>query len=627
MTLILRRDPPPDFREAACLEIINALTHGLDLEIDGDTVTKSRGYPKNRYDWVLEHRQRLWPDVPLDFENHRYLEDIYKDEHPQIAIMKAAQMGMSEWAITDAFWACDSRGANVLYILPRTGDVSDFSTARVGMAIEASPYIAGIISPDTGSGYEGRSRDRVNLKRVRHRFLYLRHGSVQKDGRAPQLKAAAIDVVIFDELDEMDQRAPPIAEKRLGHSRLKWQRKISTPSLPQFGIHDELLRSDYRVWQVKCSRCGTWQELDPFQNLIRDVDGADRPKRWFHKRGHPEEPYVGCKKCSKRLDRTGAGEWVPMYPEREMHGYHVNKLASTTVDLMALIRKGMTFNETARKEWWNQDLGLPYQPTGAGWDDALLNRSMKNYNMASAAVRCAMGVDVGAVLNVVIRQYFTVPAEDGREERVVRRAVFIGEVADFDDLDDLMRRYDVRKVIVDALPETRAAKAWAKKYGPSRVKLAYYVGGPRTKKDDATTEKPSQEYIVDLDRTRWFDELKGLYDNDEVWNPRSTDSRAPLFKKHYKAITRVVVEGPDGIPYARWQNSADDHYAHADLYCNAALELLGPVAIGETAVMVGGDGGGRKDTVTVPGEQAGWDYAEKDGNQKSRRRRRKSAWQ
>jgi len=338
---------------------------------------------------------------------------------------------------------------------------------------------------------------------------------------------------------------------------------------------------------------------------------------------------VGCKKCAKKLDRLGDGEWVAMFPDRDrIHGYHVNKLASATVDLVGLIRKGITFNETKRKEWWNQDLGLPYQPKGSGWDDDLLERSMKGYNMATAATRCAMGIDVGAVLNVVIRQYFTAPAEDGLEERVVRRAVFIGEVGDFDDLDILVKRYDVRKVVCDALPETRAAMAWASKYGSKRVKLAYYIGGATAaKRDDATTEKASQDYIIELDRTRWFDELKGFYDNDEIWNPRSTDSRVPLFRKHFKALTRVMEEARDGTQKASWARSSDDHYAHADLYCNAALDLLGPIVVGETSVMVGGDGHGRRDTVQVPGQQAGWDREEGEKGKGTRRGRRKSAWQ
>lgn len=618
MTIILKRDVP-NTATAQGDAFIAGLTEGMPDAL-------GMGYPLRRYEWAIEHREWLWPDVKLDFVEHPYLEPIYKDEHPYIVVCKAGQMGLSEWAVTDAFWACDARGANVLYLLPGTGDVQDFSTTRVGLAIEASPYIAGIIAPpETAGGYLQRARDRTTLKRVRNRFLYLRHGSVRKDGRAPHLKVAAIDLLIFDEIDEMDQRAPLIAEKRLGHSALKWQRWISTPSIPEFGIHRKLLESDHREWLVKCKRCNEWQPLDPFVNLIRKMDGAGRPTKWFHKRGSPEEPRVVCRKCKKPLDRLGKGEWVARHPERTVHGYHVNKLVNPRADLLEIIRKGQTYNETERKEWYNQDLGLPYRTAGGGFDEVLLRGTIKGYRAPQAAARTAMGVDVGAMLHVVIREYFKI--EVNGVEETVRRAVFIGEVDEFDDLDDLIRRYGVRKTVVDALPETRAAMAWASKHKSHRVKLVYFATGKMgTKRDDPTREKPNEEYIVELDRTRWFDEMRGMMQSGEIWNPAGLFTWAPDYPIHFQRMTRVLDVDADGNPYARWVSAGADHYVLADLYCNAALDIMGPALVGDGAVMMSGDGKGRKDTVEVEGKKAGWDLEDAEPGDTTGRRQRKSAW-
>src|SRR4030066_1315108 len=44
---------------------------------------------------------------PLDFEKHKYLVDIYQDQHPSLIFQKAAQMGISERLISEAVWVCD----------------------------------------------------------------------------------------------------------------------------------------------------------------------------------------------------------------------------------------------------------------------------------------------------------------------------------------------------------------------------------------------------------------------------------------------------------------------------------------------------------------------------------------
>jgi hypothetical protein len=540
----------------------------------------------SRLDWVRKYRQWLWPDVRLDFTEHSYLLALYADESPEIIISKAAQMGASEFALSDAIWACDTRAANVLYLLPGTGDVSDFSTARVGLAIEASPYIASIIRSDfSDEGYRTAARDRQTLKRIRNRFLYLRHGSVKADGRAPHLKVAQVDLVVYDEFDEMDRRAPAIAEKRLGHSHLKWQRWISTPTLPDFGIDAELKASDFRQWHVRCASCRDDQPLLPFVNLIKQVDGAGRPTRWFHSRGHPEWPFVGCRKCGKPLDRTGEGRWIPTNIGPDRHGYHLIRLLSSRVDLHELIRAGQSYDEEAHRQWVNQDLGMPHQMGTGGYSATLLRSLQQPYAWPANSWRCAMGVDVGSVLHVVVRRF----RQDGNGRRA-RRAVYVGTVDRFEDLDPLMQRYDVRQCVVDALPETREALRFAKRFD-GKVKLAWYTGGSGAKRDEAAREKPTEEYMLDLDRTRTLDALWSFYRSGDIENSQMLGPEN-LMHDHLQAMSRVVETDRQGNPVARWVSARADHFAHADNYCNVALDRLGPPGEGDTALTVTGDGKG-----------------------------------
>jgi len=561
-------------------EILGILFTGTGHELIG------LGKPEHRLAWAQEHREWLWPDLRLDFSEHAYLLPIYQDEHPEIVASKASQMGLSEWAITDAFWAGDARGANVLYLLPGTGDVQDFSTARIGLAIEASEYIAGIISPDyADDSYRTQARDRQTLKRIRNRFLYIRHGSVKADGRAPHLKVAQIDMVIYDEYDEMDRRAPAIAAKRLGHSHLKWQRWISTPTLPDFGIDAELKASDFRQWHVRCASCGDDQPLLPFVNLIKQVDGAGRPTKWFHSRGHPEWPFVGCRKCGKPLNRTGEGRWIPTNIGPDRHGYQVSRLLSPRVDLSELIRAGQSYDEEAHRQWVNQDLGMPHQVGTGGYSATLLRGVQQPYAWPANSWRCAMGVDVGSVLHVVVRRF----RKDGAG-RQMRRAVHVATVDRFEDLDPLMRRFDVRQCVVDALPETREALRFAKRFD-GKVKLAWYSAGSGAKRDEAAREKPTEEYMLDLDRTRTLDALWSFYRSGDIENSQMLGADNELHD-HLQAMSRVVETDRNGNPVARWVSARADHYAHADNYANVALDRLGPPAEGDTAVLIAGDGKG-----------------------------------
>jgi hypothetical protein len=586
---------------------LSRLLPGVETELVG------LGEPRARAEWAREHREWLWPDLRLDFEEHKYLEGLYQDEAAEIVVRKAAQMGLSEWAITDGFWAADARGANVLYLLPGTSDVQDFSTTRMGLAIEASPYIASIISPERGGSYRTISRDRTTLKRIRNRFFYLRHGSVRPDGRAPHLRTAQIDLLVFDELDELDRRAPAIADKRLGHSRLKWKRWISTPTLPDMGIDAKMKESDQRRWIVKCEHCNERQPLDPFVNLILETDAAGRPSKWFHTRGKPEQPFVGCRKCGKRMDRLAEGEWVPQFPEQAIHGYQINKLMSARVDLYNLIRKGQTYDETERQEWWNQDLGLPYQPSGSGFEESLLRSVEQPYRMPIADDRGYMGIDVGAVLHVVIRKWHA--SGNGRP---TRRAVFIGEVETFAELDDLWERYDVRYAVIDALPEKHKAIEWAAPHS-GLAKVAFYAtGAAGTRYDEAAREKGHEDFTIEIDRTRYFDGLRADFLAQEVSNPADLQSQVPEYFKHYGRLTRVMVQSRDGSSYASWVKSGDDHFAHADLYCRAAMEMAGPPIEGDAAVMVGGDERPEKREATL---REDWEQADQgDG------RGKKSAW-
>jgi hypothetical protein len=525
------------------------------------------GLPDGQLDllsWTMLYRRMLTPGRPFDLSAHPYLADIYGCGARRAVIYKASQMGASEYAVSYVLHAADQRGATVLYIFPTDRHVSDFSSARIGPAIEASPYLAGVVIE--GSGADGkRGADRVTLKRIGDRFLYLRGAQVGIDGSAPQLKSIDADLIVLDEVDEMDGRAPAIAQKRLGHSSIGEERWISTPTYPGQGIHAAWLESDQQEWHVRCDGCGEWQPLT-INQVVTEFDKLGRPVHWYGETESAPRAWVACRKCRRELDRWSSGQWVATYPGRATAGFHLTKLFSRQADLLEIVRALQTTDETKRRETFNQDLGEPYKPRGAGLDAALLDGLRRDYAHAPVkGERTVMGVDVGKLLNVVIRG----PAGSETGERRQRWA---GEVEDFDGLKELIRRYHVGVCVIDALPETREARRFQAAVNAGRlglVWLAYYVSGAEGSKKAEPAEWKQDEGTVSIDRTRLLDETMSRFLDGTNTLPGHARSLRDYYA-HLTALVRVTETGRDGSTTARYVETGPDHYGHAENYCTAA---------------------------------------------------------
>jgi hypothetical protein len=517
--------------------------------------------------WSIVNRANLKPGLPFNLLEHPYLKGIYQETAKVVVLYKASQMGASEYAVSYALHAADARMATVLYIFPTDTHVSDFSSARIGPAIEASPYLNSIVVE--GGGKDGkRGADRVTLKRVRDRFIYLRGGQVKTNGQAPQLKSIDADLIVLDEVDEMDPRAPSIAEKRLGHSTIAEQRWISTPTYPGVGIHAKWLESDQREWFVRCEACGERQPMTIHQ-VVDAWDELGRPTAWHD--------YVACQKCRRPLNRLAPGEWVAAFPDREIAGFHLTKLFGPTTSLKHLVQGLVTTDETKRREAFNQDLGETYTPRGGQITDGTLDDCRRDYGRGPVAgERTVMGVDVNKTLNVVIRG----PRNAETGERPLR---FAGELESFEAVGYLIKQYRVERCVIDALPETRKARELQADFAPSVRKngmetllfergvvwLAYYVVQKTGSKNAEMAVWDKEKGVVNIDRTRALDNTFALFYDQQ--NTLPGDARdLPDYYAHLKAPVRTVEKDATGQPVARYVESNPDHYAHAENYCNIA---------------------------------------------------------
>lgn len=519
-------------------------------------------------DWTLTRRRMLAPGVSFNLADHRYMAGIYQDRRREIAVMKSGQGGATEWLISYALHACDVRRMNVLYLLPTVGDVSDFSQMRVGTALEASAHLAALVVAGRDEGGK-RGSDKVMLKRIRDRFLIMRGTQVRAGDmarertRASQLKSVPADAVVYDEFDEMSPNVEALATMRLGHSRVQEQRFVSTPTYPGLGIHAKWLASTQGEWFVPCPHCGCRQPLT-IKHVVISEDELERPVAWH---GQKEgRAWAACERCVRELDRLAEGEWVEAYPDRELAGYHFNKLATAQTPLLDIVERLQETSAEQRTQAFNQDLGLPYKPQGSGLDDMILDACRRDYaHGVHAGEMCVMGVDVGRVLHVVVRGQSTEDGgeADGRPQR------WAGEVASFDDLGPLMQRFNVGRCVVDALPETRSARLFQQGQPRGRVWLAYYSLNTQGTKDADPVRWNDGALTIEIDRTRLLDETVSRFMTNVNTLPGNIRALSTYYE-HLKALVRTEHQRPDGVTVAAFVQTGPDHYAHAEAYCTAA---------------------------------------------------------
>lgn len=560
------------------LEVPQALANLLDIELDTgffdfsptapeeEKAAKLREIPYDRIpdllEWTLKKRPYLIPGRKFDIDHHKYLVDLYRCKAKEIIVKKSSQAGVSEWLVSYAIHTCDQRNGNVLYVFPNEGVVSDFSTARLGPAIEASEYLNNIVIDGSGIGGLYGS-NRITLKRIRDRFLYFRGSKVQQDGSAPQLKSIDADVLILDEVDELDQRAPAIARKRLGHAReglgnILW---VSTPTFPGYGIDAEYQESDQRQWLIPCPHCGERQPLT-IDGIVLEWDDNGRPLAW---NGQKEKrAWIACEHCGKELDRLADGEWIAQQPDHERAGFHLTKLFSPHNNLLDIVKAFDTVDETKRREAFNQDLGITYTPRGGNISTEDLDACRRDYGHGPDHFKtCYMGIDVGNVLHVVVRT-----VADFRNHET--KQLYAGE-ASWDSIHNLIKIYRPRTIVIDANPEISQARNFQEKYSRNMVWVAYFPNQPLGTKREEMADWDPIERKVTLDRTRIMDSMfAGFYGRTSTLPAHARNIRD--YYKHMRANIRVMKEiGNSGVEVATYiDNNVADHYAMAEVYCLAA---------------------------------------------------------
>lgn len=432
-----------------------------------------------------------------------------------------------------------------LYLFPTGDDVSDFSSSRFQPLIIDNSGTIGIHVKDT---------NRTNLKRIGGSFLFFRGARLTQkiDGQkksASKLKSIPVDKVIFDEFDEMSPESRLLALGRMKHSTVKEEVYLANPTIPGFGIDKIYNSSDQRVWMIKCGKCGkeTCLELEFPECLTRTSD--NRVIRL-------------CRHCREEIfPRTG--RWAAQYPDRtpDMVGRWISHLNSTYVDPKEIL-DAFEDPDIDRTEFYNLIMGMAYIDAE--------NRLTKNQVFACCGLepmlsacnmQCAMGVDVGKHLHVVIGY---------KINEHTARIVKLARVSSFNDVHDLAKRYNVWNAVFDLYPEERKVREFQKNE-EFDVFLCDYLEDKR-----GPAKWDYKDGLVRINRTEICDRSHAFVaDGDKLELPRKSAELEQYAKEMVNTVKVLQEDKETGKRVYRYKKIPPDDYRHATNYFLLALEKIG----------------------------------------------------
>ncbi len=474
--------------------------------------------------WVMLNQIQTENQKKLEFEKHRFLIDIFSDEHPSITLKKSAQCGGSVCFILKAVHACRYRRENIIYVLPTQNIVKDFVEPKVNPLLNGNPAIAGLISKDS-----------VTLKQIGDRFLYFKGSSSEREAIA-----ISGDTLILDELDRMiDLQVVNTYDSRLQASENPRRWRLSNPSGIGFGIDALYNESDQRHWFAKCLYCShDWYiSFEPDDNKTHYIDVASRA-------------FV-CGNCHHVLsDATRQnGRWVEKFPSRDNHGYWLSQVMVPYVSASRIIEQRDESNEQFFR---NFVLGEAFTPS-----DLVVNRETILRACAPSSIsptNVVMGVDQKAA--------------ELQWVAMTPNGIFdYGRVKSWEEIEHMMLGWQAT-VVCDAMPYPTMPKMLAEKYS-DKFFMCYFK---ESRTMDILAWKGN---IVFADRTRLLDTVAAEIGEAKLLF-RQRPSELEEMIAEWQNLYRTTVEELDGRTKSTWlkKENRESDLPFALCYARVALSRL-----------------------------------------------------
>ncbi len=496
--------------------------------------------------WIIQNSMKSEKGVPIEFNTHRFLIDIYNDTSDDISIAKSAQVGGTIWATAASAHEVGLEGRDAIYVFPTKGSIiNDFVIPKVNPLIDKNPFIKRLINLDN-----------QKLKRLRENFLYYRGAFAESDAIS-----ISADTIWSDEYDRSNINVVRTYRSRTENSKHPRYRTFSNPSAKGYGIDLLFNQSDQMHWFVRCPHCRHYYYFDWDPANAGGIDPRAHTIDVLRK-------IFMCGKCGKEIPDFARqnGTWIAKYKSRERRGYWINQMMRSDRSAARLIQQ-WDDNKYLPGYFYNFILGKAYTPA-----DALIDRSLFQGVWTGMQVplnEVYIGVDVGIVKHVVVM------TPEG--------VVDLGTYEEWDSIEALFNTLNARCMVIDALPDITVPRKLAKKY-PGRVFLAEFdYNSSRQKIADFNPAK--RKGFVKVQRTDIMDLLVNEMRGKTLLMHIPAEKLERLIE-HSIVMVRIQEKDEEGKGKLKifWvtQGEAPDHFWFALIYARVAM-MRGMVSSGAVA--------------------------------------------
>ena len=508
----------------------------------------------------------------FSFKGHEYQKKILDDPAKLVCTRKCSQVGLTELSVRLALAMCGlNRSFTVIYTVPTAGFATTLTRTRIDPIIESSPLLKSLIHKTT---------DNSEVKRFGDSYLYIR-GS--QSTNAPISIPA--DMLIHDELDFSDGEIIDQYHSRLTHSPHKRKFKLSTPTVPGYGIDAEFKHSKRHFLFAKCDKCNHKFVPNYYEDLVIPDMPVTSSIMNITRNNLDHYDYASakllCPSCRKPVDLVRSKrEWVVENPtdSYQMSGYQVSPFdAPTIISYGDLIAASVAY--ARRVDFVNFNLGLPMEDaeSGLSYEDIKAGITVSSIENSQLNV---MGIDLGLTCHVLIGALSLI-------ENVEHLRIIHTEQVPVHQLrvrkKELCSLYHVRCVVTDNQPFTETVMAMQNDdpamYGAFYTSIATLE--PYMLKKDNNLNQYNQ---VNINKDIVMDVVMDQLRVGTITKRSCTLDK--LFIEHVLSMKRVKVFDMRGESRFSWRKpkNGDDHFWHSLIYLYVAANIVRGKFVNRTAL-------------------------------------------
>lgn len=573
----------------------------LDVAIELNDAQRIIGPNERFIDWCerLEHEGLKVDGGPFTLSDRPAMRFIYELIPSTVeeaferrdVIMKCTQVGFTVFEMLAAIYlALRFAPAKIGMFMPSQPLAAGKSSERFLPIARTVPAVHKLMTEKNASGGKGGEGNVLirNLGPSRFHFLWT-------SGKATT-ESFPMDVVSFDEVQEMLIADMEKVLERLSASKIKYSLMGSTANWPDADIHWWYQRGTQHQFHTECPHCGVLQILDEHFPSCIQFD-PNHPKRTQRAGSNLLGEYrYACHSCKGWIDDPQRGEWIPKVPDADIRSVHFPQFLSPTISPRNIIEAFR--NNDSMKGFYNRKLGKPYtDPSQVPVNLAMLNACADEGMRLGAqwktrARNTFMGIDQMGAFNVLI-----VKERLPTGQQAVIHLEYVFNSDPFARCSEIMDLYGVQCCVVETLPNYNDAKRFAQRhsgkvflagYGNMDNEMLIWGDTPTNNVSDRrTSEEELDRYTVRIDQYKCMQVSMARFANKtcvfpdptalvQDYTEKGVTSLVPVCKDiaffHFTRTALVVEKDEEEKKYKRKvvKVGIDPHTSYANMLCDVA---------------------------------------------------------